>query len=51
MLFDQQPKKKSLNCEPKLIKITKINNNGSVKIDKGAVTETFNIRLLKPYFE
>ena len=32
-------------------KITKINNNGSVRINKGAVTETFNIRLLKPYFE
>ena len=32
-------------------KITKINDNGSVRINKGAVTETFNIRLLKPYFE
>jgi len=32
-------------------KVVKVNNNGSVRIRKGAVTDTFNIRQLKPYFE
>ena len=31
--------------------ITKINNNGTVQIHKGAIYETVNIRLLKPYIE
>jgi len=31
--------------------ITKVNNNGTVQIHKGAIYETVNIRLLKPYIE
>ena len=29
--------------------ITKVNNNGTVRLLKGAVSDTFNIRLIKPY--
>ena len=29
--------------------IAKVNTNGTVRIRKGAVTDTFNIRLIKPY--
>ena len=32
-------------------KITKVNNNGTVHLKKGAVYETVNIRLIKPYNE
>ena len=32
-------------------KITKVNNNGTVRLKKGAVYETVNIRLIKPYNE
>ena len=31
-------------------KVTKVNDNGTVSIRRGAVIETVNIRLLKPYF-
>ena len=29
--------------------VTKVNKNGTIRIQKGAVTHTFNIRLIKPY--
>ena len=29
--------------------VRKVNNNGTVRIQKGAITDTFNIRLIKPY--
>ena len=32
-------------------KIVQVNNNGTVKIKKGCVTDTYNIRNIKPYFD
>jgi len=32
-------------------KIIKVNNNGTVKVKKGCLTDTYNLRNLKPYYD
>ena len=32
-------------------KVVQVNDNGTVKIKKGYVTDTYNIRNIKPYFD
>jgi hypothetical protein len=32
-------------------KIVQVNDNGTVKIKKGCVTDTYNLRNIKPYYD